>query len=54
LAVSVITQQRCEISLEATKEKLDWWLDEGGDEYAIYLLALDGMLMTSQRFCVRD
>jgi SET domain-containing protein 6 len=32
LLVSVLTQQNHEISSESTKERIDWWLEEGGDE----------------------
>jgi len=32
LVVSVLIQQNCDISSESTKERIDWWLDEGGDD----------------------
>jgi len=32
LVVSVLTQQNCGVESESTKERIDWWLEEGGDE----------------------
>lgn len=31
LMVSVL-EQTCNVSSESTKERIDWWLEEGGDE----------------------
>jgi N-lysine methyltransferase SETD6 len=32
LIVSVLTQRNRDVSPESTKERIDWWLEEGGDE----------------------
>jgi SET domain-containing protein 6 len=32
LVVSTLAQQNCGISPALTKERIDWWLEEGGDE----------------------
>lgn len=32
LVVSVITEQTAHLSADSTKKRIDWWLEEGGDE----------------------
>lgn len=56
LLVSALTQQNHEISSESTKERIDWWLEEGGDEWVTHvsLLVLSNILTVIQCFRVRD
>ena len=40
LIVSVLTQQDCDVSPDSIKERIDWWLEEGGDEWVIHAFRL--------------
>jgi len=39
LLVSVLTRQNCGVSPESTKQRIEWWLEEGGDD--VFVLETD-------------